>query len=66
MAGLIFTLNLVGAILTPTTKEMCAVYVVDYLQTNDDARQLPDKMIKAANVYFDEMVASQDHKQAGE
>ena len=53
--GILFLASLTGAILVPTTKEMCAIYCVEYLQTNPDAKQLPDKMIKAANAYFDEL-----------
>lgn len=49
-------ISALGAIFVPTTKQMCAIYFVEYMQENEDAKQLPDKAIKAANAYFDELI----------
>ena len=55
--GVLFALI---AIFTPTTKQACAIYFVDYLQENRDARELPDKVIKSANLYFDDLIEKMD------
>lgn len=52
----VIIISALGAIFIPTTKQMCAIYFVEYLQENEDAKQLPDKAIKAANAYFDELI----------
>ena len=49
-------ISALGAVFVPTTKQMCAIYFVEYMQENEDAKQLPDKAIKAANAYFDELI----------
>ncbi len=51
------------AIFTPTTEQACAIYFVDYLQKNEDARELPDKVIKSANLYFDKLIEELDKEQ---
>lgn len=47
----------IGGILTPTEKEMCAIYgiggTIDYIKSNDKAKQLPDKCIDALTRYVD-------------
>lgn len=53
IAGFIFLLI---AVFTPDTNTACAIYFVDYLQENKDARELPDKVIKSANLYFDKLI----------
>ena len=53
ITGILFILV---AIFTPTTKQACAIYFVDYLRENKDARELPDKVIKSANLYFDDLI----------
>lgn len=55
--GVLFVLI---AIFTPTTEQACAIYFVDYLQENKDARELPDKVIKSANLYFDDLIEKLD------
>lgn len=54
---------LLVAIFTPTTEQACAIYFVDYLQKNEDARELPDKVIKSANLYFDKLIEELDKEQ---
>ena len=57
IAGFIFILI---AVFTPDTKTACAIYFVDYLQHNEDARELPDKVVKSANLYFDKLIEDLD------
>ena len=52
---------IIGGVLscfTPSTKELYAIYgiggVIDYVKSNDKAKQLPDKVIDALNKYLDE------------
>lgn len=44
-------------IFTPTTKEAYIIWgvggTIDYLKTNKDAKDIPDKTIKALNVFLD-------------
>ncbi len=46
-----------GNILIPSTKEMYAIYgiggTIDYIKSNDKAKQLPDKCIDALTRYVD-------------
>ena len=58
--AIVFTLI---AVFTPTTKTACAIYFVDYLQENKDARELPDKVVKSANLYFDKLIEDLDKKE---
>ena len=43
----------------PTTEEALAIYgiggTIDYIQQNDTAKQLPDKVINALDAYLDNM-----------
>ena len=59
LAGFLFILV---SVFTPDTKTACAIYFVDYLQHNEDARELPDKVIKSANLYFDKLIEDLDKK----
>ena len=47
----------IGSIITPSTKEMYAIYgiggTIDYIKSNDKAKQLPDKCIDALTRYVD-------------
>lgn len=44
----------------PTTKEMLMIYgvggTIDYIKSNDTAKQLPDKCVKALDKFIDEYV----------
>lgn len=63
IAGFIFILI---AIFTPDTNTACAIYFVDYLQENKDERELPDKVIKSANLYFDKLIEDLGKDKEGE
>ena len=47
----------IGSIITPSTKEMYAIYglggTIDYIKSNDKAKQLPDKCVDALTRYVD-------------
>ena len=58
-----FVLFALSCVFVPSTKQACAIYAVDYLQNNKDARELPDKMIKSANAYFDKLLKEQEKEQ---
>lgn len=57
---------LAGAFL-PTKKDMYIIYgvgsVVDYLQENEEAKQLPDKTIKALNAFADKYTQTKEEEQ---
>ena len=46
-----------GDVFTPSTKEMYAIYglggTIDYIKSNDKAKQLPDKCVDALTRYVD-------------
>lgn len=49
---------ILGIIFTPSTRELYAIYgigsVIDYVQNNDTAKNIPDKAIKAIDAYLNE------------
>ncbi len=55
-----FIIGLFGATFTPTTKEALLIYgvggTIDYLKSNPTAKQLPDKCIKALDVWVDSWI----------
>lgn len=42
------------AVFVPTTKEMCAIYVVDYLKDNEKVQKMPEQIIDAAANFLEE------------
>lgn len=58
---------LVLGIVLPTKKDMYIMYgvgsVVDYLQENEEAKQLPDKTIKALNAFADKYTQTKEEEQ---
>ena len=55
--AVILVVGIIGSIVTPSTKEMYAIYgiggTIDYIKSNDKAKQLPDKCIGALTRYVD-------------
>lgn len=45
-----------GLVFVPTTKEMCAIYVVDYLKDNEKVQKMPEQIIDVAASYLDEQL----------
>lgn len=44
----------------PTTKEMCAIYVVDYLKDNEKVQQMPEQIIDAASAWLEEQTKNEE------
>ena len=55
--AVMFIVGAIGSIITPSTKEMYAIYgiggTIDYIKSNDNAKQLPDKCVDALTRYVD-------------
>lgn len=51
------TIAIILKIFIPTTNEMLIIYgiggTIDYIQNNDKAKELPDKVINALDIYLD-------------
>lgn len=58
---------LVLGIVVPTKKDLYIIYgvgsVIDYMQENEEAKQLPDKTIKALNAFADKYTQTKEEKQ---
>ena len=56
----VFAFFLVGAFIVPTEEELIAIYglggTIDYIKSNDKAKQLPDKVVDALTKYVDTIV----------
>ena len=68
MLAVVFIVGAIGSIVTPSTKEMYAIYglggTIDYIKSNDKAKQLPDKCIDALTRYVDSI--EEDNKDNNE
>ena len=57
--AVIFIVGVVGSITIPSTKEMYEIYglggTIDYIKSNDKAKQLPDKCLDALTRYVDSL-----------
>lgn len=55
----IFIVGVIGSIMTPSTKEMYAIYglggTIDYIKSNGKAKQFPDKCLDALTRYVDSL-----------
>ena len=55
--AVVLIVGIIGDIFTPSTKEIYAIYgiggTIDYIKSNDKAKQLPDKCIDALTRYMD-------------
>ncbi len=56
----LFIFGILGRLFTPTTSEALVIFgvgeSVEYLQSNKDAVQIPDKALQALNKYLDEKI----------
>lgn len=61
---IIFSISLLGVLFTPTTKEMYLIYglggTIDYIKSNDKAKQLPDKCIDVLDKYIESLNKEKD------
>ena len=52
---------------TPTTNEAlmiyCVVGTIDYIKSNDTAKQLPDKCVKALDKWVENLIKEENHKE---
>ena len=57
VVGIITSLLLVCNIFVPTTKEAYLIYgvggIIDYVKSNKEANKIPNKAIKALNIFLD-------------
>lgn len=55
--GICFFIGIIGCVFTPSKREMYLIYGVgktlDYIESNDNVKQLPDKAVEALTRYFD-------------
>lgn len=55
--GVVFITCLIAAVFIPSTKSMYMIYgvggTIDYIQDNETAKQLPDKVVIALDKYID-------------
>lgn len=58
LAGIPLLIGILGTIFIPTTKEALLIYgvggTIDYIKSNDTAKKIPDKAIKALDKFLDE------------
>ena len=61
---LVFTI--IGLVFIPNTKQALVIYGVggtlEYLESNDKAKQIPDKAIECLNMYFDNIIKEQEQQ----
>lgn len=63
-AVIFFSISLLGMLFTPTTQEMYLIYglggTIDYIKSNDKAKQLPDKCVDALDKYIESLNKEKD------
>lgn len=52
----------IAMVFLPTTKEMCAIYMVDYLKDNEKVQKMPEQIIDAASAFLEEQARKGDKK----
>lgn len=64
ICSIAFFIGLFGKIFVPTTKEAMIIYgiggTIDYIQSNETAKQLPDKCIKALDMWIEELTKEEE------
>lgn len=57
-------ISALGIVFIPSQKELLAIYgiggIIDYIKSNDTAKQLPDKCINALDKYLNEITDDKD------
>lgn len=63
---LLFPISVIIAILLPSSKEMYRIIgiggTIDYIHQNDATKQLPDKCLKALDLFLDKAIKEDDDK----
>lgn len=64
--AMVFAFFTAGALVTPTTDDLLAIYgiggTIDYIKSNDKAKELPDKVVDALTKYIDTVVNKDKEK----
>lgn len=57
MSTVVFIVAIAGTVLIPSEKQMYAIYgiggFIDYVKSNDTAKQIPDKVVNALDAWLD-------------
>ena len=65
--AVIFFVSVFINIFIPTTKQALLIYgvggTIDYIKSNDTAKQLPDKCVKALDKYLDNLTKEENQKE---
>ena len=65
--AVVFCVSIFINIFTPTTNEALLIYgvggTIDYIKSNDTAKQLPDKCVKALDKYLDNLTKEENQKE---
>ena len=65
--AVIFFVSVFINIFIPTTKQALLIYgvggTIDYIKSNDTAKQLPDKCVKALDKYVDNLAKEENYKE---
>lgn len=60
-------ISIVGFIFVPSRNDIYAIYglggTIDYIKSNDKAKQLPDKVVDALNRYIDYTIEAENKKE---
>ena len=65
--AVVFCVSIFINIFTPTTNEALLIYgvggTIDYIKSNDTAKQLPDKCVKALDKWVDNLTKEENQKE---
>ena len=65
--AVVFCVSIFINIFTPTTNEALLIYgvggTIDYIKSNDTAKQIPDKCVKALDKYLDNLTKEENQKE---
>ena len=65
--AVVFCVSIFINIFTPTTNEALLIYgvggMIDYIKSNDTAKQIPDKCVKALDKYLDNLTKEENQKE---
>ena len=61
---ILWIISILGVIFVPTQKELIAIYgigtTIDYIKSNDKAKELPDKAVEAMTKYLESITDDKD------
>ena len=64
--AVVFCVSIFINIFIPTTNQALLIYgvggTIDYIKSNDTAKQLPDKCVKALDKYLDNLTKEENQK----